>query len=302
MIKQSWHFLGLPAQTNESLWIFNLCICLAHFIIVIVVLLDGSDVSLPVTTSYIAWKEINATGHHGDSCRQGNCYLETEFAKLTVLPDISLAGLLIWSHILSLSWPFLVLFDGPAERFYYRQRKRGRNTFRWVEYALSSPLMIVVIAAILGQADFCVFTLLAISTSTLMVLGYLTEVHIKTTPPITHITGWLLFSLIWAVITFTFVLGLNRSVTPPPPEVLAVIYPTYFTMLAFFGSFGVIQAVHVATDMKEKRLLDENAPLKYNAVEMWYAILSLSSKIALSILLYLLVRTRDKVLQIEFIK
>jgi hypothetical protein len=54
--------------------------------------------------------------------------------------------------------------------------------------------------------------------------------------------------------------------------------------------------------MKEKRLLDENAPLKYNAVEMWYAILSLSSKIALSILLYLLVRTRDKVLQIEFIK
>jgi hypothetical protein len=122
------------------------------------------------------------------------------------------------------------------------------------------------------------------------------------TPPITHITGWLLFSLIWAVITFTFVLGLNRSVTPPPPEVLAVIYPTYFTMLAFFGSFGVIQAVHVATDMKEKRLLDENAPLKYNAVEMWYAILSLSSKIALSILLYLLVRTRDKVLQIEFIK
>jgi hypothetical protein len=297
-----WRFLGLRRQTDAALWHVNLWVCVAHFATALFIIIDQSDVKIPVTTSYVAWKEKNETT--GDSCRQGNCYMEVEHATLKLLPDISLAWLITESHFLSFTWQFVVLFKGPVQRYYHAQRMLGRNPLRWIEYALSAPLMIVVIAAILGQPDVAVLALLAVCTSALMAFGYLTEVHYRMKPvSVPHVCGWMLFSLMWGVVTFTFVIGLDRAVTPPPDSVLAVIYPTYFIMLAFFGSFGVVQAVHLSTDMKEPNThhVLKDTPIKYNAVEMWYAILSLSSKIALSVLLYFLVRTRHRVLKIEFI-
>jgi len=301
-----WRFLGVRAQTDDDLWLANLWVCIAHFSAALFVIIDQSDVTVPVTTSYVAWKEINDPGRHGESCRQGKCYLAVEHAVLNVLPDISLAWLLTASHVLSLTWQFTVLFEGPVQRYYHIQRKLGRNPLRWIEYSLSAPLMIVVIAAILGQADVCTLALLGICTSALMAFGYLTEVHYRMRPisgP--HVCGWIMFSLLWGVITFAFILGIERATTPPPPPVLAVIYPTYFIMLTFFSSFGVVQAAHLNTDMSSgKNVLikdkGEHDPLKYNAVEMWYRILSLSSKIALSVILYFLVRTRHRLLNVEF--
>lgn len=223
-----------------------------------------------------------------------------EFSRLKAVPDISMASLIVCSHVLSFSWQFLVLFEGPVAWFYYDQRLIGRNPLRWLEYALSAPLMIVVIAAVLGQADIAVLALLAISVSALMAFGYLTEMNIRASPPVPHISGWILFAFVWGVATFTFVLGLNRSEEPPPPEVLAVVFPTYVVMLSFFGSFGVVQAAHVCANMKERA--SQGTVRKYNAVEMWYAILSLSSKVALSVLLYLLVRTRERFLKVGFVE
>ena len=301
-----WKFLGVSALTDEALWHANLWVCVAHFTAALFIIVDDSDVKVPVTTSYVAWKERNALGQHGDNCRQGNCYLAVEHAMLTVLPDLSLAGLITESHFLSFAWQFTVLFDGPLQRYYHGQRILGRNPLRWLEYALSAPLMVVVIAAILGQPDVATLALLGISTSALMAFGHFTEVHYRMRPvSLPHVCGWLTFILVWGVITFTFVLGMNRAATPPPDSVLAVIYPTYFVMFTFFSSFGILQTVHLNANMCENKYLyrklnDEDTALKYNAVEMWYSILSLSSKISLSALLYLLVRTRDKLINVEF--
>jgi hypothetical protein len=299
-----WQFLGVSALTDEALWHVNLWVCVAHFTAALFIIVENSDVKVPVTTSYVAWKERNNPGHHGESCRQGNCYLAVEHATLTLLPDLSLAGLITGSHFLSFVWQFGVLFDGPLRRYYHNQLMLGRNPLRWLEYALSAPLMIVVIAAILGQPDVATLALLGISTSALMAFGYFTEVHYRMRPvSLPHVCGWIMFILVWGVVTFTFVLGMSRAATPPPDSVLAVIYPTYFVMLLFFGSFGIIQTVHLNADMQERVYLkrrDEYAALKYNAVEMWYSILSLSSKIALSTLLYFLVRARDKMINVDF--
>ena len=305
-----WRFLGVCALTDAEIWQVNLWVCIAHLGAALFILVDRSDVKVPVTTSYVAWKVKDEFGHHGESCRQGNCYLTVEHAPLTVLPEISLARLITASHFLSFAWQFVVLFKGPVQRYYHAQRNLGRNPLRWIEYALSSPLMIVVIAAILGQPDVATLALLAVSTSALMAFGYLTEAHYRMRPiSVPHVCGWVLFTLVWAIITFTFVLGINRAPTPPPASVLAVVYPTYIIMLTFFSSFGIVQAVHLTTDMqdrqvwktlKDRDLDEEHVPLKYNAVEMWYAILSLSSKIALSVLLYMLVRTRHRMLNLEF--
>jgi hypothetical protein len=297
-MKDEWSFLGVSAVSDDALWYVNAGVCAAHLIAAFFVVVDGSDFSLPLTTSYIAWKQKDI--YDGESCRQGNCYLAMEFARLEAVPDISMAGLIVCSHVLSFSWQFLVLFDGPVAWFYYDQRLIGRNPLRWLEYALSAPLMIVVIAAVLGQGDAAVLALLAISVSALMAFGYLTEMNIRASPPVAHISGWILFAFVWGVVTFTFVLGLNRSEEPPPPEVLAVVFPTYVVMLSFFGSFGVVQAAHVCANMKERA--SQGTVRKYNAVEMWYAILSLSSKVALSVLLYLLVRTRERFLKVGFVE
>jgi len=299
-----WQFLGVSALSDEALWQANLWVCVVHFTAALFTIVDNSDVKVPVTASYVAWKERNNPGHHGESCQQGNCYLAVEHATLTVLPDLSLAGLITGSHFLSFAWQFGVLFDGPLRRYYHSQLMLGRNPLRWLEYALSAPLMIVVIAAILGQPDVATLALLGITTSALMAFGYFTEVHYRMRPvSLPHVCGWITFILVWGIVTFTFVLGMNRAATPPPDSVLAVIYPTYFVMLMFFSSFGILQTVHLNADMQERVYLkrrDEYAALKYNAVEMWYSILSLSSKIALSTLLYLLVRARDKMINVDF--
>lgn len=284
-------------------WWINVATCAVHLSAVLVTIVLWTDWTIPVTTSFISWEMKNQTSDMG--CRDGNCFVRSAFATWDGVPDISLLGLVVSFHALSFLWQFAVLFDGPIRDFYHADIARGRNTMRWCEYALSAPLMICVISAVLGQVDVVVYALLATCTAVLMGLGYLQEVHMRDTI-VPHVLGWILFALTWAPLTFSFAVSLQKSPASPPSDVLAIIWSTYVVMLTLFGCFGIVQVVHVSQQRK-RHVTNQYRPLGsekngngYENIESAYAVLSATAKLALGVLLIFLIYAREDQAKLEF--
>lgn len=284
-------------------WWINLATCCVHFSAVLMTIILWTDWTVPVTTSFISWEMKNQTNDMG--CRDGNCFVKSAFATWDGVPDISLLGLVISFHALSFLWQFCVIFDGPVADFYHADIARGRNTMRWCEYALSAPLMICVISAVLGQVDVVVYALLATCTATLMGLGYLQEVHMRDTI-VPHVMGWILFLFTWSPLTFSFAVSLQKSPASPPGNILPIIWLTYVLMITLFGCFGIVQMVHVARQKRstanQYRALGagKNNAYAYENVECAYAILSATAKLTLGVLLIFLIYAREDQAKLDF--
>ncbi len=68
-----------------------------------------------------------------------------------------------------------------ARGWYRRELARGMNRARWLEYSLSSSLMIVVIALLVGIYDVATLLLLATANAAMILFGWLMEVHNRRT-------------------------------------------------------------------------------------------------------------------------
>ena len=267
----------------------------------------GTDWSIPVTTSYLTWAKRDESFGCGDAVTgtgtvngtgtvygtgTGNCFVRRENKVFDNFRDISLTELVIAFHVLSFVWQAIVLIFPTAWKYYYAQVIEGRNSFRWLEYSLSAPLMTIVIAVLLGQIDVVVLYLLAVCTWVLMGLGYLQEtqrivvrevkenVSSTTRSLVPHRLGWGLFFFQWLSLGFSFYLSLSLSEAKPPSRILPIVYSVYFIMLTLYASFGVVQAIHMKWGMNV-------------SVELAYTVLSLVSKTTLGVLLYLGIRARD---------
>jgi len=316
---------------ENRVWAVNVATCFLHFTSAIAVIGLWTDWPVPVTTSYISWQLKNETST--DGCAENNCEVSMKFATFGKT-EISLLGLVLAFHFLSFSWQFLVLFPGPIQDRYYEGLANGTNAFRWIEYALSAPLMIVVIAAALGQVDVVVYYLLMVNTSMLMGLGYLQEVHMRETT-VPHMMGWVLFAATWVAPTFTFFTSLSQSAQKPPDDILFIVYLTLFIQISLFGCFGIVQIVHVGQyhstifnclcniggrkrapiyicrpdkhdihrpDIHMGEIKVHFTPQPgYYGIELAYGILSATAKVSLAVLLILLIRTRNKTLNLEFV-
>ena len=303
----------LTSAQERTLVIFHVCICAAHFALGLWALIDASDWKIPVTTSVVKWKRVNDSlgcDIKNTTTGKGNCYVAQESVRFDKLRDISLAELVVTFHFLSFTWQALVLASLWTEHatlamFYFTEVAQGRNTMRWVEYSISAPIMVIVIAVLLGQMDIIALFLLAICTSVLMLFGFLHErIYLQANSPqdleslIPHIAGWILFTLTWTALGVPFFLSLALSEAKPPPAILVVVYAVFFVMLSFFASFGVAQTAH--TFAATRRPMSVRKLVKVHFVaEISYNVLSLASKTTLGVLLYLGVRARDRALNLD---
>jgi hypothetical protein len=250
-----------------------------------------NDWSVPVVTSSLVWREHSTKNGH--SCKMGNCFVRNEIVTFDTVPSVSLLGLVVAFHALSFSWQCLALFKNPVQDFYVADMRRGRNGLRWLEYGLSAPLMIVVIAAVLSIIDAFVFVLLALCTMLLMLLGYMQEVlMMHTTLP--HRAGWVLFFGNWTVLSMAFVQGIYTGDTPPPWSVVQYIVYVYVSMIILFGGFGIVQTWHVYHLNPRQVNKSIIKHVHFEKVELAYAALSLSSKFLLGALLTLLIKSRKQ--------
>jgi hypothetical protein len=114
-----------------------------------------------------------------------------------------------------------------------------RNYFRWVEYSISSSVMIVLIAQVTGVADIVALIALFGVNASMILFGWLQE---KYENPGNG--GWLPFifgciagSVPWiALLFYVFSIGGVGETSAP-----AFVYGIVFTIFAFFNSFALVQ-------------------------------------------------------------
>jgi hypothetical protein len=170
--------------------------------------------------------------------------------------------------LLSAAAHFLITAPG-IEGWYRRHLTEGRNYARWIEYSLSSSLMIVLIAMLTGITDIAALGAIAGVNAAMILFGLLMEHYEQPGKP-----GWLPFwfgsiagAVPWLVIA-VYLWAPTVEATPP-----TFVYAIFFSLFAFFNVFAL------------------NMVLQYRRVGKWadylfgesvYMLLSLTAKSALA--------------------
>ncbi|WP_277613018.1 heliorhodopsin HeR [Cryobacterium algoritolerans] len=119
--------------------------------------------------------------------------------------------------------------------------RKNRNYFRWVEYSLSSSIMIWLIAQITGITDIAaLFSIFAVNAAMIM-FGALQEKY--ETPGSGKFLPFILGSVVgvvpWIVILIYFLAPGSTSEASPP----AFVYGIIISLFLFFNTFAVNQVL-----------------------------------------------------------
>jgi hypothetical protein len=156
--------------------------------------------------------------------------------------------------------------------WYVKNLKKGINYARWYEYAISSSIMIVVIAALCGIYELSSIILIFSLNATMNMFGLMMERHNLTTTK----TDWTAFILgCFAGIVPWIVLGIYffGSVMLAGPKFPTFVIGIFFSLAIFFNIF----AINMVLQYRRKgRWAD------YLFGERVYIILSLTAKSALA--------------------
>jgi hypothetical protein len=206
--------------TVQKLRRSNIIAGVLHLSQMIVVLALANDFTLPIVARYMA-------GPPG-----------TTFADPITLLDAPI-GLTV-AIFLGLSAFFHFLVASP--QFFGRYSaglSEQRNYFRWVEYSMSSSVMIVLIALITGVSDIAAIVAIFGTNAAMILFGWLQEKY--ETP---GNGGWLpfIFGCIagivpWLALIF-YVLSIGGPADTSAP---AFVYGIVISIFLFFNSFALVQ-------------------------------------------------------------
>ena len=206
--------------TAQSLRKTNVLAGILHLGQMIAVLALSNDFALPITATYMS-------GPPGSSFAPPVVLFSTPVG-LTVAIFLGLSAL---AHFIVASPQFFGRYSaGIAAQ---------RNYFRWVEYSISSSVMIVLIAQVTGVADISAIISIFGVNASMILFGWLQEKY--ETP---GNGGWLpfIFGCIaglvpWLVLLFyVFSIGGVSDTSAP-----AFVYGIVFTIFVFFNSFALVQ-------------------------------------------------------------
>ena len=198
----------------------NIYAGLLHTVQMLAVLFLSNDFALPINATYMS-------GPPGSTFAQPVVLFSTPVG-LTVAVFLGLSAL---AHFIVASPKFFPRYSaGLAAQ---------RNYFRWVEYAISSSVMIVLIAQVTGVADIVAIIALFGINASMILFGWLQE---KYENPGNG--GWLPFifgciagAVPWlALLFYVFSIGGEGETSAP-----AFVYGIVFTIFAFFNSFALVQ-------------------------------------------------------------
>ena len=187
-----------------------------HFAQGLAMLALASAFSLPVTSSFLRM----------DAVTDKLVAVPDELVRLRIGPLV--AGFLFLSGVahFALASPWL-------HRWYERNVSRGINPARWIEYSLSSSLMMVVIAMLVGIYDIASLIVIFALNATMILFGWLMELHNQTTQR----TNWTAFwfgCFAGAVPWIAVAVYLTGAADPP-----GFVYGIFASLFLFFNVFAV---------------------------------------------------------------
>lgn len=133
---------------------FNIIAGIAHALQVIAMLILANDRTFPITTAFLEFNE------------------ETQklLPAQETLFDLPLVYLVVSFSVLSAIAHFVVAF--PAYEWYVNQLRQGKNPARWIEYAFSSSIMIVVIAILFGVYNIAALVAIVGGNAGMILFGW----------------------------------------------------------------------------------------------------------------------------------
>jgi hypothetical protein len=163
-----------------------------------------------------------------------------------------------------------------GNKWYVANLKKGMNPARWLEYSISSSIMVVLIALLVGINELAPLILIFALNATMNLFGWMMELHNQTTKKTdwtAYIFGCFAGFVPWLVLGIYFF----GAVMLGAGDVPTFVYAIFFILAAFFNVFAI------------------NMVLQYRGKGRWadylygervYIILSLTAKSALAWLVF----------------
>jgi len=205
---------------TSSIRRYNLIAGFFHLAQMVVVLILANDFSLPIVARYMA-------GPPGSDFAEPVTLLNTPVGLAVAI----FLGLSAFFHFLVISPKFFARYSAGLAAH--------RNYFRWVEYSISSSVMIVLIAQICGISDVAAIVSIFGVNASMILFGWLQE---KYEEPGNG--GWLpfIFGCIagivpWlALVFYIFAIG-----GPGDTKAPAFVYGIVISLFVLFNTFAVVQ-------------------------------------------------------------
>tara|TARA_B110000046_G_scaffold59603_1_gene66968 strand:+ start:147 stop:1244 length:1098 start_codon:yes stop_codon:yes gene_type:complete len=176
------------------------------------------------------------------------------------------------------------------------------SNMRWIEYSVSAPLMIAVVACSVGMRDVTQITCLCVLTALTMAFGFWSEIEIKKYvdhPPKKSLPDALLFSAMIGIVPHTYVWSTLFSAYDDSvaacesvpnlsiPDFVHTILVCEFFLFTLFAVWHFLRLLSIL-------LHQENSAFDNKTTELGYASLSLISKAFLGIMLCVYAFSADK--------
>ena len=149
--------VNVPLKAAKRLRIFNAVMGVLHLASGSVMVALSNDFTLPVST-------FSLGGPPGTPLSQG---------VTNLVFDVPLG--IATASFLFLSALFHFIIATVGFKTYIDELSKGRNRFRWVEYSLSSTLMILLITLVLGISDIAALIGIGIANVSMILFGWLME-------------------------------------------------------------------------------------------------------------------------------
>lgn len=204
----------------KTLRIYNTVVGLVLLIQGVVMWAVSNKSALPVTTNYLKWDE----------------FLRRPVPTPENLFDLTLGPVV--ASFLILSGLFLLGSAYVWRKKYEEQIQKGMNLFRWMEYSITSSLMIVVIAMLCGVYDLASLIMIFSLNACMILFGWVMELHNQTTKKVdwtSYIFGCFAGAIPWVVLGIYFfnAIGSNAEAVP------TFVYAIFWSLLVSFNIFAI---------------------------------------------------------------
>jgi hypothetical protein len=233
----------------KSLRKLNLIAGGLHLASLLAILFLSTDVSLPVVATYMS-----------DAPGTGNFAAPIELFSLNI--SYTVAAFMA----LSAFFHFFVS-SGPIFPKYVDGLKRHINIYRWVEYSLSSSIMIVIILQLNGVTDYIALIAIFGVNVSMILFGWLQERYSQ--PGSGDMLPFWFGCIAGAVPWIAIFINMLSPSGPPETTVPGFVIGIVISLFIFFNCFALVQW---------KQYKAEGKWADYLHGERWYIILSLVAK------------------------
>jgi hypothetical protein len=233
----------------KSLRKLNLIAGGLHLASLLAILFLSTDVALPVVATYMS-----------DAPGTGNFAAPIELFSLNI--SYTVAAFMA----LSAFFHFFVS-SGPIFPKYVDGLKRHINIYRWIEYSLSSSIMIVIILQLNGVTDYIALIAIFGVNVSMILFGWLQERYSQ--PGSGDMLPFWFGCIAGAVPWIAIFINMLSPSGPPETTVPGFVIGIVISLFIFFNCFALVQW---------KQYKAEGKWADYLHGERWYIILSLVAK------------------------